>query len=75
MIKTISFAIAHFTVAFSVTFALTGSVVIGGLVALVEPTVNTVVYHFHEKLWDRIRARRARTQDAPQEMTGMPVGG
>jgi uncharacterized membrane protein len=59
MIKTASFAIVHFSVAFGVAYALTGSVVIGGLVALVEPMVNTVAYHFHEKVWERIRARRA----------------
>ncbi|MEE4659155.1 MAG: DUF2061 domain-containing protein [Halieaceae bacterium] len=58
MIKTASFAIVHFSVAFGVAFALTGSVVIGGLVALVEPMINTVAYHFHEKAWERIRARR-----------------
>ncbi len=57
MIKTISFGIVHFTVAFGVVFVLTGSLVIGGLVALVEPMVNTVAYHFHEKAWERIRSR------------------
>lgn len=63
MIKTISFGIVHFTVAFAVVFALTGSLVIGGLVALIEPLVNTLAYHYHEKAWDRIRAR-APTQAA-----------
>lgn len=57
MSKTISFGIVHFTVAFAVVFALTGSLVIGGLVALIEPLVNTLAYHYHEKVWDRIRAR------------------
>lgn len=57
MIKTISFGIVHFTVAFGVVFILTGSLVIGGLVALIEPIVNTFAYHFHEKVWDRIRSR------------------
>ena len=28
---------------------------IGGLTALVEPCVNTVAYHFHEKVWKRRR--------------------
>jgi uncharacterized membrane protein len=56
MMKTISFGIVHFTVAFAVVFALTGSLVIGGLVALIEPLVNTLAYHYHEKAWDRIRA-------------------
>ncbi|KAA6184314.1 DUF2061 domain-containing protein [Thiohalocapsa marina] len=57
MTKTISFAIMHFTVAFGVTYALTGDLVIGGLVAMVEPAVNTVAYHFHEQIWERLRRR------------------
>ena len=53
MNKTITFAIVHFFVAFNVTWLLTGSVVLGGLVALIEPAVNTVAYFFHEKAWAR----------------------
>jgi uncharacterized membrane protein len=51
--KTVTFAITHMTVAFLVGWALTGSVAIGGALALVEPLVNTVAYFFHEKLWER----------------------
>ncbi|WP_026971337.1 DUF2061 domain-containing protein [Aliagarivorans marinus] len=54
MKKTISFAIMHFSVAFLVTWALTGDFVIGGLVALVEPAVNTVAFFFHEKAWNKM---------------------
>lgn len=53
MAKTTTFAITHFTVAFSVTYLLTGDLVIGGLVALIEPSINTVAYYFHEKIWQR----------------------
>jgi uncharacterized membrane protein len=64
MIKTISFAAMHFTVAFAVAYALTGDLVIGGAVALVEPMVNTVAYYFHEQLWTRIkRVERPRRDD------------
>ena len=58
MKKTISFAIMHFSVAFLVTWALTGDFVIGGLVAIVEPAVNTVAFFFHEKAWQRFSVRR-----------------
>lgn len=58
MTKTFSFAVVHFFVAFSVGFALTGSVAIGGAMALVEPALNTVAYFFHEKAWERLRAPR-----------------
>ncbi len=53
MLKTISFAIMHFCVAFTVAYLLTGDWVVGGLLAVVEPAVNTVAYFFHEKLWQR----------------------
>jgi uncharacterized membrane protein len=54
MTKTMSFAAVHFTVAFTVGYLMTGSVLVGGAIALVEPAVNTVAYHFHELIWKRI---------------------
>ena len=51
MLKTITFAIMHFSVAFTVAYLLTGSLVVGGAVALVEPAINTVAFYFHEKIW------------------------
>lgn len=53
MTKTMSFAVMHFTIAFSVAYLMTGDLIIGGAVALVEPLVNTVAYYFHEKVWGR----------------------
>jgi uncharacterized membrane protein len=64
MIKTMSFAVMHFTVAFGVAYALTGDPVIGGAVALVEPAVNTVAYYFHEKVWSRIRSKPVKAPQA-----------
>ena len=54
MTKTLSFALMHFSIAFAVAYALTGDVVVGGAVALVEPAVNTIAYHFHERFWNRL---------------------
>ncbi|GGB04821.1 DUF2061 domain-containing protein [Agarivorans gilvus] len=51
MIKTITFASMHFSIAFLVTWILTGDIMIGGLVAIVEPTINSIAYFFHEKAW------------------------
>lgn len=58
MTKTLSFAIVHFGVAFAVGYLMTGSVLIGGTLALVEPACNTVAFHFHEKLWKHIGSRQ-----------------
>ena len=58
MTKTITFAVLHVTVAFTVGYLMTGSVMVGGAIALVEPAVNTVAYFFHEKVWERFRKHR-----------------
>lgn len=51
--KTATFAVVHFTVAFSVAFALTGSAPIAGAIALLEPLANTIAYLLHERAWLR----------------------
>lgn len=58
MTKTLSFASVHFSVAFLVGWLMTGSVWVGGALALVEPACNTVAFHLHEKVWKRIERRR-----------------
>jgi uncharacterized membrane protein len=50
--KTVSFLALHLIVGFSVAYLLTGSVVIAGGIALIEPVANSVVFFFHERAWD-----------------------
>ena len=57
MTKTLSFAAVHFMVAFSVGYLMTGSVLIGGAIALGAPAVISVAYHFHERFWNRLHRR------------------
>ncbi|MGM0525795.1 MAG: DUF2061 domain-containing protein [Pseudomonadota bacterium] len=58
MKKTASFALMHFTIAFGIVWIMTGDVLLGGAIALIEPLANTVGYYFHEKLWQRNNIRR-----------------
>ena len=59
MTKTITFAAMHFSIAFTVAYLLTGSFVVGGLVAIVEPAVNTVAFYFHEMFWKKLEIAKA----------------
>ncbi len=69
MSKTMSFAAVHFSVAFSVGYVMSGSVLVGGAIALVEPFVNTIAYHIHEKVWNRIQqARHAESDQFVQQI-------
>lgn len=68
-IKTLTFALTHFSVAFTVAFLLTGDLLVGGLVATVEPAVNTVAYHFHEKVWLRLAPAKQHLNPEPLHQT------
>ncbi len=65
LLKTITFAATHFTVAFTVAYLLTGDILIGGLIAMVEPAINTVAYFFHEKIWARHQQNARKATAAP----------
>jgi len=54
--KKISQVAVHMTVAFAIMFAMTGSVVMGGLVVLIEPIINVALLPYHQKTWARVRA-------------------
>ncbi|MGD8173103.1 DUF2061 domain-containing protein [Vibrio sp. TRT 21S02] len=55
MKKTLNFAAIHFTIAFTVAYVLTGDLIIGSLIAMIEPMVNTVAFYFHEQLWSKAK--------------------
>jgi uncharacterized membrane protein len=62
MAKTATFAVVHFSVAFSVGYALTGDVVVGGALALIEPAINTVAFYFHELGWKKFEENKETLQ-------------
>jgi uncharacterized membrane protein len=66
MFKTVTFTLMHFCIAFSVTYALTGSIAVGGLVAAVEPLCNSVGFYFHEKIWRRFENPAKERDEIPK---------
>ena len=64
MAKTATFGVLHLATSFSVTYALTRSTSVAGLVTLIEPVVNTVMHYFFDKYWDRPLVRAWRGQAA-----------
>ena len=57
LIKTGTYAAMHMAVAMAVAYALSGSWVVALGIGLVEPLVQTVAYHFHERAWHDADAR------------------
>lgn len=60
LVKTFTYLAVHLTVAFTIGYIITGSIEIAGLITLIEPCANAVAFFFHEKIWKRVLARRAR---------------
>lgn len=58
MAKTLSFGVMHLGIAFTVTYALTGSLAISGAVTFIEPAVNTVAHYFFDRYWERRKAQK-----------------
>jgi uncharacterized membrane protein len=65
MVKTASFGVLHLSIAFSISYVLTGDVAISGAITLLEPLANTVAFYFFDRYWGhpawRARLARVRT--------------
>lgn len=66
LLKTGSFALLHFSVGFGVAYLISGSLPVALGVALIEPTVNTVVFFFHERIWKKAETKNAQPEEAPR---------
>ena len=53
--KTVSQVATHMSIAFTITWAMTGSVALGGVAALLEPIVNVALLPLHIRAWARLR--------------------
>lgn len=56
----------HTGVAFGVMYVASGSLALGGMAALLEPVINVLVLPYHDRAWERMRARKARPSAALQ---------
>ncbi|MDA9556716.1 DUF2061 domain-containing protein [Vibrio sp.] len=54
MKKTLLFAIVHFSIATSLVYLFTGDFLLGSAIALIEPSINTVAFYYHEKVWQKV---------------------
>lgn len=59
--KTASYYLVHITVASAVAYAVTGNLYAALTLSLLEPSVQAVVYFFHDKAWGHSTGQRART--------------
>ncbi len=73
MAKTATFGVLHLATSFTVTYGLTGSLSIAGIVTFVEPLVNTVMHYFFDKYWDDPRLEKLRARVAGWALVMRPA--
>ncbi|GAB2796397.1 hypothetical protein GCM10027040_23580 [Halomonas shantousis] len=66
MIRAQTLGVIHFAIAFTVTWLLSGSVVIAGLVALIQPVSNAAAFYLDGKLWGGLTGHDCRRCPGPR---------
>jgi uncharacterized membrane protein len=61
--KKTSQVVTHMTIAFAIAYAVTGSVVFGGLAIIIEPVINVLLLPLHERAWAAVRAKAKSEHD------------
>jgi uncharacterized membrane protein len=57
--KTATYLSVHLSVGFTVVYVMTGSLMLAGGIALIEPCINAIAFFFHERAWKKADARKA----------------
>ena len=52
--KTLSWRITGSSATFLISFAILGNLVIAGSIAIIQIILNTILYYFHERIWNKV---------------------
>jgi uncharacterized membrane protein len=59
--KTISWRIISLGVSFLIVFLLTGSLELGGLIAVLDTLVKSGIFYFHETTWNKYTTKKIKS--------------
>jgi uncharacterized membrane protein len=54
LVKTISWRITGSGATFAISYAVLGDITISSTIAVIQLTLNTLLYFIHERVWNRI---------------------
>jgi len=53
--KTISWRLTGSFATFLISYLIIGSLTVSGTIAIIQITANTLLYYFHERLWNKVK--------------------
>jgi uncharacterized membrane protein len=54
LVKTISWRLTGSGATFAISYLVSGDFSVAGTIAIIQVTVNTVLYYVHERIWNKI---------------------
>ena len=66
--QTLSQVVLHMSVACGVMYAMTGSLALGGIAALIEPICNVALLPLHDRIWSKIREAAQKRAAQPRSL-------
>jgi uncharacterized membrane protein len=55
LVKTISWRVTGSSATFLIAYLLIGNFAVAGVIGVTQMITNTILYYFHERIWNRIR--------------------
>jgi uncharacterized membrane protein len=55
LVKTISWRITGSSATFLIAYLLIGNFAVAGVIGITQMVSNTILYYFHERIWNRIQ--------------------
>jgi uncharacterized membrane protein len=55
LVKTISWRVTGSSATFLIAYLLIGNFAVAGVIGVTQIITNTILYYFHERIWNRIR--------------------
>jgi uncharacterized membrane protein len=55
LVKTISWRLTGTGATFFISYLILGSFSVASTIAIVQLTINTILYYLHERIWNRIK--------------------
>ena len=54
LVKTISWRITGSGATFAISYLVLGDFSVAGTIAIIQVTLNTILYYIHERIWNKI---------------------
>jgi uncharacterized membrane protein len=54
LVKTVSWRITGSSATFLIAYLMTGNLAVAGVIGGAQMITNTILYYFHERIWNRI---------------------